>query len=605
MNEIIRNIEKKIEYNQYLLDSFEFLAETHKKIDEVLVLFSQNKGDLAAEKFALIGRNELIKYYMFYLKFFDCEEEILKKIDAVDFFLYDGKNKEIRIRKYEMILTLSILIYENKTEPTEEVEESLVKFKEYYSRIYDDDYYEVLEGLSDTPDFSLIYTILYNYMDVINYDYKSKNTCIRVDILRRTMATIDDSFHSSFIEDDDVRVDYTILLLDTYNAVIKEKIEGFRKELRKTRKENSALITKLEKLMRINDKLGKEIISDNVLTGILDDSDESIKILTSIAKSNSDIVKNTEKEFTIKEKLIYILYNYHYNFDELSTSFKNNINDIDADILRENLDKLGSYHIVLSNPNLEYIINYNKLIDFNKLKPFISRGIIYSFVLNNNVRLLTSDSEFHNFYNNIKLFENYSVNIIDIIDRHFDILFIDHGYLKNVFDIYTSYGIKIDSNNLIRLVDTTNLDIIDLFIEEGYGDFILSNLEFLEDGENIVKRIHINGLVETDSVYGGSINPDLLNEGTFFVSDRCLDDACSSKVYYFEDKDIKEILNNSFRNNISEDIAFSDIVLKLDSNYKPNKLYVYLNDNSLLGVDDLKTISYEVKCLFGKTKELN
>ena len=380
------------------------------------------------------------------------------------------------------------------------------------------------------------------------------------------------------------------------------------------------------------------MISPSVLSNILDDSDESIKILSSIAKSNSDLVSETEKEFTLKEKLIYILYSYHYNFDELSSEFKNNINSINIDILKENLDKLKGSHIVLSNTNLEYIINYNKLIDFDRLKPFISRGVIYSLILNNNIKLLTSDEEFNNFYNNIKLFEDFNINITDVAQGHFSLFFINHEYLKSILNIYTSYDIKIDGNNLIRFVDTNNLDVIDLFIEEGYGDFILSNLDYLDDGENIAKRIHINNLVESDSVYGGSINSDLLSEGSFFVSDRYLDDACSSKVSYFQNKEIKDILDNSFRTNISKELSFSDLVLKLDSNYKDSNSNIYSFDgiiisrnkvlrnlealkgtnysdldkvfnsviyNSLLGVDDLKTISFEIKKLFGITKELN
>lgn len=638
MNEIIKNIEDKVEYNQKLLDSFDYLIDMNKKLDEILVLVCDNKGSIASEKLSFIGRDELIKYFVTFLRFYDTKDEQEKIMETVDFFLYDGKVRDLRIKKFNLLFTLSVLIYEMKFKNSEEIFSEMEKYKKRFSEVYGADFYEVLEELSCTPDFSLIYTILYNYNDVIHHDYKSENTCIRIDILRHTIAVSDNPFYDKYIEDEDIRVDYALLLLDTYNAVIKQKIEEYRKELRKIRKENSVLLTKLEKLKRISDKLGKEMISPSVLSNILDDSDESIKILSSIAKSNSDLVSETEKEFTLKEKLIYILYSYHYNFDELSSEFKNNINSINIDILKENLDKLKGSHIVLSNTNLEYIINYNKLIDFDRLKPFISRGVIYSLILNNNIKLLTSDEEFNNFYNNIKLFEDFNINITDVAQGHFSLFFINHEYLKSILNIYTSYDIKIDGNNLIRFVDTNNLDVIDLFIEEGYGDFILSNLDYLDDGENIAKRIHINNLVESDSVYGGSINSDLLSEGSFFVSDRYLDDACSSKVSYFQNKEIKDILDNSFRTNISKELSFSDLVLKLDSNYKDSNSNIYSFDgiiisrnkvlrnlealkgtnysdldkvfnsviyNSLLGVDDLKTISSEIKKLFGITKELN
>ena len=638
MNEIIKDIEKKIEYNQNLLDNFDYLVEMYKRIDDILILFAKNKGNAAAEKLTFVGRDELLKYLMIFLRFYDSKEKQEKIIEAVDFFLYDGKNRDLKIRKFNMLFTLSILIYEMKFRYTKEVEEEFNKLKEFFSNVYGDDFYEILEELSDTPDFSLIYTILYNYTDVINKNFKSENTCARIEILRHAIEISENAFYDQYIEDNDIRIDYTILLLDTYNGVIKEKIEEYRKELRKVRKENSMLTTKLEKLMKINDKLGKEIISDRLFTSDLDNSDESIRILTSIAKSNSEIVNNTEKNFTTKEKIIYILYNYHYNFDMLSTSFKDNINSIDTKILQENLDRLSGCHIILSNNNLEYVISYNKIIDIDRLKPFISRGIIYNTVLNNNIMLLTSDEEFNNFNNNIRLLEKYGVSVLDITVEHYDLLFINNEYLRKVFDIYTSYGVKLDNSNIVRLIDTNNLDIIDLFIEEGYGDFILSNLEYLEDGENIAKRIHINGLIQTDSVYGGNINPDLLSEGNFFISDRYLDDACSTKVYHFQNKEIKEILDNSFRNSISEELTSSDLVLKLDSNYKDSNNNIYNFDgiiisrnkvlrnlealkdtnytdldivfnsiiyNSLLGVDDLKTISYEVKKIFGKTKELN
>jgi len=638
MNEILENISKEIEYNQYLLEKFEYLVDMNKKMDEVLMLFATNKGNLAAKKLNAIGRDNLLKYFITFLRFYDSKEEMEKIIESVGFFLYDGKKRDLRIKKFNLLFSISVLISETKGPHSKEVDEELEKLKKCFSEIYEDRFFEILEDLSKTADFSIIYIILYNYADIIKTDYKSKNTFARIEILRHTIEASDNAFYDEYIEDDEIRLDYTILLLDSYSAYIQEKIEDYRKIVRKIRKDNAVLITKLEKLRKISNKLGTEIICDSALTFILDDSDESIQILTSIAESNSNIVKNIEKEFTIKEKIIYILYNYHYNFDMLSSSFKDNINSINIEILRENFDKLSTFHIVLSNSNLEYIVNYNKLINFDRLKPLISRGIMCNCLLNNNIRLLTSDEEFNNFNNNIKLLEEYGINVLDVIEGHYDLLFINYQYLTNLFSIYTSYGIKIDNSNLIRLIDSVNIDVIDLFIEEGYGDFIISNLEYLEDGENIVKRIHINSLIQTDSVYGGSVNPDLFNESSFFIKDRYLDDGCSSKIYHFQNKEIKKVLDNSFRNGISDELVFSDLVLKLDSNYKDSNSNIYNFDgtiisrnkvlrnlealkntkysdldkvfnsiiyNSFLGVDDLKTISSEIKSLFGKTKKLN
>ena len=199
-----------------------------------------------------------------------------------------------------------------------------------------------------------------------------------------------------------------------------------------------------------------------------------------------------------------------------------------------------------------------------------------------------------------------------------------------MFKLSSLYGIKLDNDKLIRLIDVTNFDNIDLYIEEGYHDFIINNINLLEQGDLIPKRIHINNLVNSELVDSNSISSELVNEGSFFVTNSSLDSACGSKIYVVENKEIKNILDNSNRLSISNDTMCSDVVLKLDREYRDNDVYsfdgiiisrnkvlrnlealkntnyslydIVLNSiiyNSILGVDDIKTITSEIKNTFG------
>lgn len=624
MNEILNKTSEKIENNQYYLDNFEFLVDKYKTVTEALTYFSRDKGELAVKELYKVSRIDLITTYVYFARFWDSKEEHEKEIELIDYLMHDGNNLEAKIKKFEFIDSICILKFGEKHGVLSEDDEvKLERLKQAFKNVYGEEYYESLLKLLENDQFLLMFNATFNYMDILNHDYSKEKTVLIIELLRHSRNS--DAFNG-YIEDEKIRVNYSILNFDSLFGYICDQIDIYRKEIRGLRKENTKLVTKVQKLKKIVNKKDDEMISTRELGDLLEEED-SIKLLKSILESNSKVALKVEENFGIKEKLFYLLYSYHYSLDDVMID---DLSSVNIDILKNNLEELKNSCISLSNTNLEYIIKSNILIEKDKLKSLVSRGFINSTVVNKNIRLLTEENEFNNFSKNISLFENNGINIVDIVNGYYEFLFINNSYLEEVLKLSSLYGIKLDNDKLIRLIDVTNFDNIDLYIEEGYHDFIVNNINLLEQGDLIPKRIHINNLVNSELVDSNSISSELVNEGSFFVPNSSLDSACGSKIYVVENKEIKHILDNSNRLSISNDTMCSDVVLKLDREYRDNDVYsfdgiiisrnkvlrnlevlkntnyslydIVLNSiiyNSILGVDDIKTITSEIKNTFG------
>ena len=633
MDEILNEIDQTIENNEYYLDNFDFMTQKLKNIVDALDCFCKNRGDLAIQKLYNVTRDDLIKLFVLCARFYDSKEEHEEVTEVVSFLMHDGKNLKAKATKFELLIALSLLIQGDKKNITNRAEKKqLRELEKTFEYIYDEEYLKLLKKVAEIPDFVLLFYTAYNYFDVLKFDYSDYDIPDEVESLRNEKAA---DLIQEFIEDEKTRVFFTLVNFDALYTFLFDATEKYRKELRSVRKENNKLIAKAQKLRELYNKKDKEVISSKDLKNILDDSEESFKILSSLAISNSKLVSKLEDSFGKKEQIIYILYNYHYNFDEIAPDLEDDIDNIDTNILRENLDKLSKLSITISNQNLLYIIKNNVLINVERIKPFISKNYINVNIINKNIRILIEDEEFLNYSNNIKLLERFNINIVDLVGSYYELLLINNNFLKEIFNLAKIYNLKLDSNNILLLVDSLNFDNVDLFIEEGYSEYIVNNLNLLSRGDIIPKRLHINNLVNSDLVESSSIDEDILNEGTFFVSDRQLDDACSSKTYLFQNEEIKNYLDNSLRITISEKTLNSDIVLKLDSKYRTDNVYDFdgviisrnkvlrnldalsntkysiydkvLNSviyNSLLGIDDVKNISNEIKSTFGNFKSL-
>ena len=633
MDEILEEIDSKIEENQYYLDNFEFINDKTKIINEALDFFNNNKAEAAVEKLYNITRYDLIKLFVLCTRFFDSKEEHERLTDFISFLMHDGKNRDFKKKKFDTLFRLLLLVSgEKRMIINEEEKTQLNLLKKAFIQIYSEEDYILFKKVAEVVDFALLFYSAYNYFDILNFDYKGINIPKRVDFLRNFSLV---NAFDKYVDDRMERVFFSIINLDALNFYLFEQADKCRKEIRSLRKENTKLITKAQKLRELSKKKDKEIISIKDLKDVLDDSKESFRILNSLAKSNSNLVLKMEESFGKKEQVIYILYNYHYNYDEIADDLEKDIDSIDIDILKENLNRLSKIGIVISNKNLVYIIKSNLLINEERIKPFISKNYINNSIINKNIRILVQDEDFLNYSNNIKLLEKFNINVLDLVGSYYEFLLINNDFLENLFNLAELYKLKLDSNNILLLIDTLNFDNIDLFVEEGYSEFIVNNLNLLSKGDIIPKRLHINNLVNSELVESSYIDEDILNEGDFFISDRQLDDACSSKTYLFQNEEIKKYLDNSIRITVSDELLNSDIVLKLDSKYRNGNVYDFggviisrnkvlrnlealskssysifdkvLNSviyNSLLGIDDLKTVKSEIKNTFGTFKTL-
>lgn len=644
MNNILEQLNKKLEDNQYRIDNFEYLKQNYLILDKVTICLLENNGKKAARELKKISREELIRTFVICSRFFDTKEEHENEIETFDFLMYDGKNLRTKINKLSLVSDLCIVLYQKKHEViSDEIYEEILKEEEVFKKIYGEDYFDIWDKLSEDQEMLLYYDVAYGYYDILNHDFTDELIVVEADKTRKNITTLADLVRSVKEKPEkDYSIDkysssekkelekkltyYFIVNLDAAVEYIFDKIELYEKTVKKLRKENGKLLQKIERIKELYSRKENEMISTVELRNLLDDSEDSLSLLSSVAKSNIDLVSKIEETFAEKEKIIYLLYNYHYNYDELNLD---DISSINIDILKQNLDNLDIANIVLYNNNLEYIIKSNKLVNTIRLKSLLSKNYITNTVINKNIDILFDDSIFDNYNSNVKLFEKYSINVVDIVNSYYEMLFINNSYLERIFNLYSLYNIKLDSNNIIRLIDTTNFDYIDLYIEEGYYDFIINNIDLLEQRDVIPKRLYINNLVNSDISIYNFIDCNLLNEGSFFVKNEYLDSACASKVYVFENKEIKKKLDEASRLDISEETLNSDIVIKLDGEYREDDIYNFdgviisrnkvlrnlevikdmlyseydkvLNSviyNSILGVDDVNTISSELKILF-------
>ena len=202
--------------------------------------------------------------------------------------------------------------------------------------------------------------------------------------------------------------------------------------------------------------------------------------------------------------------------------------------------------ICLTYDNLSYILQKDVTGDLGLIEMLLNRKYINTKFINNNIDILIDNDELKKVCDNILLLADNSAYDIDNIN--YKVLRYENSYLKAILDLYHIYDISICGNvDLTKLLDVKNFDIIDLLIEENIDKNVIEEILCRDDALNIVKRIHINNLIEADSLNDDGSLGNEVKSNKFFVANSNLDKLSCNHVREFQNSDIRELFSLSPR----------------------------------------------------------
>ena len=343
----------------------------------------------------------------------------------------------------------------------------------------------------------------------------------------------------------------------------KEKISNINKVQKKKEKEVKAfkhLQKKIDEGQVTGDEIGRFFedfdISERMQVNILEDA----------VSHNISFVKTHEQTLTKDKKYKQLFLKYRYDYDKINDGFKKIIETIDLGALEDKFTVLAKTGICLTYSNLSYILQKDITGDLELIEMLLNRKYINTKFINNNIDILVDNEELKKVCDNILLLADNGAYDIDHIN--YKVLRYENSYLKAILDLYHIYDISIcDNVDLAKLLDVKNFDIIDSLIEENIDKNVIEEILCRDDALNIVKRIHINNLIEADSLNDDGSLGNEVKSNKFFVANSNLDKLSCNHVSEFQNSDIRELFSLSPRLDISEEIINSNFIKYMDENY--------------------------------------
>ena len=441
-------------------------------------------------------------------------------------------------------------------------------YNKFLIPVYGDTNTEIYMKLCKKREFVLFFRLLFDYKAVLKQSLSYEEMALAIVEVAHEI----DLDYSQYSKRSNYHFKMFVCVLDNLLGYLDTRLPQLKKNIRPRIKKRDNLQRKLKSLQAIYDKENRKFISLADLQDIIKDDDInnycSIKVLESVVKANGYVLVKKQMHFGPKERLENLLLKYRYNYQLLSDECKNGVATINIDKLDKDLAKLKSLNILLTYKNLSRVI-LEGLGNFDdRLKALIIKGYIDNTFINKNIDVLLSGSQFNELCNNIDVLVKYNIDIGRLSNKNASVLLSDNNDLKSILSMYSLYNIEINDNNISNVLDISNLDLLDSFIEEGCYEFIRKNANYLCCGGNeLVKRIHINSLVGEESIVNGKLDDSLQSQTAFFVPDCKLDEVWCNKTSQFQDKKIFDTLNSSKRLYISEDVFNSDYIKKLDEKY--------------------------------------
>lgn len=365
-----------------------------------------------------------------------------------------------------------------------------------------------------------------------------------------------------------------------YYEDIKHHYQTLYKNVQSVIKEANRKIAKLESLDRKISSIPKHerIKLSSDIEKMLIDADVEYAYLLFALKHNLDIFipvedKNIEYNNNSITKMEILFTKYGYNFNMFSESMQ-------KEIIKRGIENVESILKQIKYSNLSFITEgtelfFNVIIRSNpSIIKFLDMGfknklITKDFILQNQA-LLYNLELFNQFFNNFNYFVSLGIKLdVKGIDS---VLLLDSNYLIGQLNILGEYGLNVSANNFSNVDILKNyrlLDVLDNFIELGYGKIVLDNPKYLTSGsQDMVKRIMIAkmiGLPPTNSQnkFIGSITTG----NNFYVEPKEYDKFIIDYKEDYQNPRVLEVLNNSSRTVISASTKNLPIIQALDERF--------------------------------------
>jgi len=365
-----------------------------------------------------------------------------------------------------------------------------------------------------------------------------------------------------------------------YYEDIKRHYETLHKNIQSVAKEINRKIAKLEALDHKVSGLSEHERAKlgNDIEKMLIDADVEYAYLLFALKHNLDIFtpaedKNKEYNNNSITKMEILFSKYGYSFNMFSESMQNEIVNKGAEsvevILKQikysNLGFIAEgtdlfFNVIMhSNPSII------KFLDMGFKNKFITKDFILQ-----NQTLLYNVELFNQFFNNFNYFISLGIRLdIKGIDN---VLLLDSNYLIGQLNIIGEYKLNITGSNFSNvdvLKDCKLLDVLDNFIELGYGKIISENPKYLTSNtQDMIKRIMIAKLIglsptNSQNKFIGSITTG----NNFYVGPKEYDKFIIDYKVDYQNPKVLEVLDNNSRMLISVSTKNLPIIKALDERF--------------------------------------
>lgn len=368
-------------------------------------------------------------------------------------------------------------------------------------------------------------------------------------------------------------------IYEYYDRVVKRRdalktiIEGV---IRDANKKISRLATLDRKVSTMHKNEMVTLGSNN--EKLLIDSDVEYRYLMFGLQHNLDIfspVEEKNKEYNNNSitKMEILFSKYGYNFNMFSDNMQEeiigkNIEEVEGVLKQIKYSDLGfitdsSYLfydvIMFSNPQIV------KFLDTCLKNKFITKDFI---LLNN--KLLYDLDLFARFFNNFNYLTSLGVDMnVKGIEN---VLLLDSEFLVKQLNILSEYKINVGESNFSNvdiLKNSKILDILDNFIELGYGRTIFENPKYLtDDSSETIKRIMIAQLIGMPIVNSQKkfIGP-ITTGNNFYIGPKEYDKFIIDYKSDYQNPKALEALNNADRTTINASTKNIPIIKELDQHF--------------------------------------
>ena len=236
-------------------------------------------------------------------------------------------------------------------------------------------------------------------------------------------------------------------------------------------------------------------------------------------------------------------------------------------------------------PDFIDILLYSNVGILQYLRAQVEKGNIdYNFIARNKDILIIKEGlkDFKNFSEILTTLENNGINIAKSVKNNEGIYRLDSSDVRHRVSLLTKlYGLNLanDAANHYDIIeDMTLLDLLDDFIELGYGEVVRKNPHYVSnDSSDIVKRLFITNLINMDSIdivnANGNLKKMIRTGDNFFQGADKLDEFISDYGTEHINEGFKIIFESSARDKISDEALSHPYIIILNQKHSDEDVY--------------------------------